>query len=249
MKNLFSLLMVFPLYANAQISFTPKIGFEYSGISYYPKHSQKNHDIRTTIPDGEIFLSFEIGLIIKKQKFSLLIERMNLGEGIKIKRDSAFFANGFVGSGATRQITGRNILYLGSRRLFFYYGMGVGIGFNKDSAYYREVQNAGYSSSYWGGDNPISIQRWAYPTGHGIFVNIRGGLSLLNKKKKEVVILNIFWRHGLRKMVEYTADYSYSSVLNPSYSRTVIGYRFNNRGTTFGTTIGFPIYTSKKTIK
>jgi hypothetical protein len=244
-------LIVSKLYC--QISFIPKVGFEYSGIGYYPKGSVKYEDIIITIPDGEMFLSCEVSLLNRDDKYSFLVERMNLGEGVKIIRDSVFYSNGFIGYGQTRMLTGREILFLGfhydkinkpikNTWLSYFYGAGIGIGFNKTAAYYREVQDAGYSSAFWGGDNPINIQRWAIPTGHGFFLKLRGGLTLMNKKKREALILEFFWRQGLKKMIEYTVDYSYSSNLRPSYGHTVRGYRFNNRGTTFGTTLGFPIY-------
>jgi len=244
----------------AQVSITPKIGFEYSGIAYYPKGAIKYDDIRITIPDGEMFLSCEIGWTIRRDKFSLLIERMNIGEGIKIIRDSVFFSNGFIGSGQYRLLTGRNGLFLGLNYdkinkpvkktwLSYFYGACFGVGFNRTETYYREVQNAGYVDAYRGGDNPYTIRRWAKPTGHGFFLKLRGGLSLMNKKDREIIILEFFWRQGFKKMIEYTANYSYSSTLQPSYGHTVTGYRFNNRGTTFGATLGFPIYIAKKKSK
>ena len=259
-KKIYLLAVFFPSLLSAQISITPKIGFEYSGIAYYPKGAVKYDDIRITVPDGELFLSVELSMIKKKEKFSLAFDRMNLGEGVLIPQDSVVFSNGYVGEGTTRSQTGRNVLFVGflydrinkpimGTLLSWFYGAGFGIGFNKDEAYYRETQNAGYSSSYFGGDNPVSFQRWAKPTGHGVFIKLRSGISLMNKKDREIIILEFFWNQGFRKMVEYTLNYSYSYVGAPGSGHTVTGYRFNNRGTTFGATLGFPIYIAKKKSK
>jgi hypothetical protein len=256
MYKTLALVLFFSNTVLGQVSLTPKFGFEYSGIAYHSNGATRYKDIKISTPDGEMFLALEAGFQHKNDKFSLLIERMNVGESVSIIRDSVFYTDGFVGYGTTRKLTGRNILYLGlqydklkkitnNQHLSFFYGVGIGIGFNRTATYYREVQNAGYSSLYAGGENIVSIQRWAKPTGHGVFIKLRGGFSLINKKKREAVILELFWRQGFRKMIEYTVDYSYSSTLRPSYGRSVTGYRFNNRGTTFGTTIGFPINLSK----
>lgn len=235
----------------------PKFGVEYFAMSYYPKNAAKNKDIKVSMPDLDFLLGIEITVQKMRNKFSLVFENMNLGEGVAILTDSAFYTDGSVTNGGrTGNKTSRVIHYLGilysrtykpskESRFSCFWGAGTGIGINKSETYYREVQNAGYSSLYAGGENIVSIQRWAKPTGNGIFLHLWSGLSYINKKGKEAIIFEIFWRQGLRKMVEYTVDYSYSSPLRPSYGRSVTGYRFNNRGTTFGTTLGFPISLSK----
>lgn len=256
MKKSLLLVIFFPGWMNAQISIIPKIGFEYSGIAYYPKGAIKYEDIRITVPEGEGFLGAEISLTKKKQKITLAAELMNLGEGVTIYNDSAVLPNNVVVYRSASLLTGGSIVFLGifydrvstpikNTRLSFFYGCGTGIGFNKNEEYYRTAQDAGYSSAYFGGDNPISIQRWAKPIGHGIFLKLRGGISLLNKKSREIIILEFFWRQGFIKMNEYTVDYSYTYVGAPGSGHSVTGYRFNSRGTTFGSTLGFPIYFSK----
>lgn len=249
-----------PFLLSAQISITPKIGFEYGGLSYYPKSTKRNSDIRIARPEGEALLAVDISILQKDKKLSLSIESKNLLGGVAIHADTLIFLDGFIGSGNYRNITGGSHLLVGfmyekinffsqsSKYLSWSYGGGLAVGFNRTERHYRETQDAGYHLSYWGGTNFCRIERWTKPTGHGIFLRLRGGISLHNKKSREVIILQAFWNKGMRKMVEHTVDYSYGGELPlPSgRSKTVTGYRFNGRGTTFGASIGFPIYFAKK---
>ncbi len=244
-----------PSYLFSQITFTPKAGIEFSGLSYYPKSTNKQSDIKISTPDIEMFLSGEIGFQNKREKFSIALEMKNISEGVVVFNDSTVFPNNYgrIGKGRVGHFTGGTHTFVGlfydrinnyfpsSKILSYFYGAGIGVGFNRTDAYYRETQNAGYSSAFWGGDNFTNIEMWNKPTGHGIFLKLRGGIALHNKKRKECVLLELFWNKGFRKMLEHTVNYSYGYSPLPGSGHSVTGYRFNSRGTTFGSTLGFPI--------
>jgi hypothetical protein len=231
------------------------MGIERSGICYYPKHAMRRNDIKISVPINGVFLSGEIGITKNNKKFSIGYEMKNIGEGMGVINDSAVTPIRTVFRGIDRHSTGGTISFIGVYYdryskinkniswLKWYYGVGVGIGFNRTDAYYRETQNAGYSSF---ASNDYYLEMWNKPTGHGIFLKFRGGLSVLNKKRREVMLLEVFWNQGLRKMLDHTVNYGYGYPPNPSSWHRVYGLKYSNRGTSFGACLGFPVFIKQK---
>lgn len=259
MKFLFVPILLFFSVTKAQVVITPRLGLEYFGISYYPGQAVKRNDIKISVPDKNIFLSGEIGIIKGGSRISISYEMKNLGEGMGVINDSTVSPTGRVFSGKSILQVSGTISYVGLYydrfsvlnknfpRFKWYYGAGLGIGFNRTDAYYLENQDAGYSSFNYGDVQWQSYgQMWNKPTGNGIFLKIRSGLAYANKRKREILLLDIYWNQGFKKMLEHTVNYGYGIPGNAGSWHHVTGHRYNNRGTTFGATLGFPIYLFKK---
>lgn len=242
-----------------QFSISPTIGVEWSGISHHDKGQVKRKDLKVNNPDVEGLVGIEFSLQSGEIKISVVIDRKNMGESIRIVNDSlvhySFYNSLVAGKGSSRLQLGGNFPYLAliwerfpaieqnRKRIKIIYGTGLGLMFNKSPAYYRETQNAGHTHVYYGGDNYCEIEVFNSPNGIGIFLHLRGGLILVNKYNRERIGLRFFWSQGFRDMIHSSINYSYGYIpAGAGSGQKVNNYKFSTRGTTFGVDLAFPIY-------
>ena len=119
----------------------------------------------------------------------------------------------------------------------------MAVAFNRSKGYYKNKPGASYVFSQSNWDNNYSfIEIFTQSKGVGYFLKLKGGFAFHNKKGLETILLELFYNQGLKKMQEHTVNYRYYYTPVPGSGNSGSGIRFNNKGTTFGGTLGFPVY-------
>ena len=127
------------------------------------------------------------------------------------------------------------------RPLFFYYGAGLGIGFNRSKNFYTK----NYSDIYWmtinGYDNHFYEYTYnAFRKHTAIFAMPEVGFTLYNKKKKPVVNASFYYNIGLTEMSEFKVNLNYGKLNTSSYNFTE-NQNLRTKGGVYGFKIGVPI--------
>lgn len=254
MKKL-ALLFVFMIsyYINeAQtLRIVPKGGFDYYGISYIAKGDYRPGDFKTSVPELAASIGVDVKYSAKKMTHVLSLQSIALGDGFifnNIYRKAGIVPS--VGGHRSASSSNQALLSYGVERggrgtswIQGYYGLQLGLGFNKskavfDSTYLPYSYGMELGTSYY--EYIIHFKR----TGMGAFISLKGGISIYNHKKRQIINIEAFWHQGLLKMVEFDLLYRYGYRDRPQLQKQE-QVKFNTRGTVFGVMLGIPIYIQK----
>lgn len=127
------------------------------------------------------------------------------------------------------------------RPLEFYYGAGLGIGFNRSKEFYRLNSSNIYTYSSNGYDKHfVSYSYDALRKHSGIFIMPEAGFTLYNKKKKPIVNASFYYNIGLTEMSEFKLDLNYGKLNSPTYNFTE-KQNLRSKGGVYGFKIGVPV--------
>ncbi len=122
----------------------------------------------------------------------------------------------------------------------FFYGLGVGVGFNRSKNYYDSSLSANivkWDNRY----NYVTYTSSFMRKGTGIFICPSIGMEWKNKKGKTYLISELYADLGLIKMFRINIDYEYGTYTNPPMRKYVNNQELNSTGSTVGLKIAVPV--------
>ena len=127
------------------------------------------------------------------------------------------------------------------RPLHFYYGAGLGIGFNRSKKFYALNSTNIHDGLINGFDNHFYAYTYdAFRKNIGVFAIPEAGFTLFNKKKKPILNASFYYNIGLTEMSEFKLHLNYGKLNTPSYNFTE-NQNLRTRGGVYGFKIGVPI--------
>ncbi len=126
------------------------------------------------------------------------------------------------------------------RPVYFNYGMGLGVGFNRSKNFYS-INNIPRS---FGGSSLPAGHFYAYEynrfrTGIGYFLKPEIGFIFYNKKKKPFLNTSLFYNIGLTEMESFKLKLQYGNLFTTYFKEE--NQILKTRGSVFGFKIGVPV--------
>jgi hypothetical protein len=228
------------------LELVPRVGFQYHGLVSSPDRP-KSSEFKKSSPEFAALIGADIKF--RSQTMVHIVSIDNIALGPSFSFYNTFADRGIIPTtGAHRAASSINHLLLSygleresktKNRLQLFYALQAGIGFNKSQNVYDSV----LAPDGFGTEIGTSYMKYTIKysrVGLGIFLTGKAGITLLNKKKKDILNLYGYWHQGLKRMATYDIRYSYGYYDYPQYQRSD-QVRLHSRGTVFGVSLGFPI--------
>lgn len=247
------LLIYLGLSAQGRFYITPNVDLQYSGLSFV-KNSEKNaNDFKRSVPLLNFMSSIDVFYKPHKLIHKITLEYSRVGDGFKV-------VNHFLGptdigvhtishaGGFEHLILSYNLGYeskklhnpIGNLKIRYTGSFGLGIGFNRSKAYYRDIF---YPIDYGlqDGNTYMAYLGTLSRTGMGIFSIVNAGFDIVSRKNKRVLSFSFFYNKGFTEMIKFNIHYQYGFFNDPNKQVDVPNQLLRSRGTSFGLKIGIPI--------
>ncbi len=246
----------FALSAKAQqLSIVPNSGINFSSISY--RAGGKDPASILTYPKwSNINPGMGVDFIYKKNSLKQVLSFSSTPFGMSFKgkinkEGTNEVISTFIYSSAQRQFTlGYQLFketsissYTRKYKLAFFYGAGIGIGFNRKREFYEKNSsnvNLAWPSFPQSGIE-INGKYSAYRKNIGVYVMPEAGFTLHNKKNKPLLNLSLYYYLGLTPISSFDVNIRYTrSNTSPVFQENQL---LKTRGGIFGLKLGVPLKT------
>ena len=243
-----------------KIYILPGFNLNYANLVVAP---QKMPDVTTPFPGKHISLFFEVFYKPKYTFFSLGVKSSNIGNSFTVRNNYVSDTSlGVLLYSTNYDIEQFNVTlsinkfskkfkpFIGAHTLKFNLKTGIGIGFNRSQYYYDEqffLQNGGAADQY----SFVGFESKIKKKYTGYFLATALGAELYSKKKRKLIVAELYYDFGLRKMAEFSSLIVYGKYLYPTQnidplnSKRIENFKTFTRGSTFGLKIGVPITIKK----
>lgn len=248
MFKFFFIFLAIPGFLSAQkLYIVPDIGIHFTGLTYFSKGSNKPADLTSPVPKLGQIVGLQICYVAKHFTHRAGFQWAQSGYSYSFKNkyriDTSIGFNKHIGSGSvSNYIITYSILkefkkfhlFVGRSSMRYYAAIGAG-GAGKSDEYWLKFSTYREDfGQYWG----TKIQE--FDVGPSLFATADAGIHFYNKKKKEIVSLNLFYYKGFTQTKKFELNYYYGYFNDPN-RQVSENVTLRTRGTVFGFNIGVPI--------